>query len=343
MDILRKTIIASLPFLLTGCYEDFDPHIDVTPVLCINSLITAGQPIEVSVSRSWVYTDEKGEKDHSVKDAAVKIFANGTEVGHDYLPEEGDVIRIEAYSDTYGCAEAEVTVPFATPITDLDINPVVSSLFTSDLHGQGLYLAVDFNVAINLTLPSYKDSNRYYYIKEEDFQPEDSDLNDPDESEVLTRWTTLPSDVWFNEGRFYFKDPFFYEHISSFDDIMDYAWVSDPIFFSNRQFEGGSETLHLGYEECQLRINQWDFNPEMLECGYLLTLYSISESYYNWMNYRWQSDSIIGDFIDMGFAEPMWGYSNVSTGAGIVAAQSSTTVTIDLKEFLLYTLTNAIQ
>ena len=338
MDILRKTIIASLPFLLAGCYEDFDPNIDVTPVLCINSLITAGQPIEVSVSRSWVYTDEGGEDDHSVKDATVSIFANGKPIANDYLPLEGDVIRIEAYSDTYGSAEAEVTVPFATPITNLEIIPALSSLSTSDLHGQGMYLAVDFDIAINLTLPNYKDSNRYYCIKEEDFKPEDPDLYSPDESDSRTRWTTHPSDVWFNEGRFYFRDPFFYEHISSFNDVMDYAWVNDPIFFSNRQFEGESETLHLGYEDCQFRISQWDLNPEMLECGYLLTLYSISESYYKWLNYLWQSDSVIGDIIDMGFAEPIWGYSNVSTGAGLVAAQSSTTVTIDLKDFLLHTL-----
>lgn len=344
MDILRKTIIAFLPVLLAGCSEDFDPHIDVTPVLCINSLITAGQPIEVSVSRSWVYSDEKGEEDHSVNDATVRIFANGTQVGHDYLPAEGDAIRIEAYSEAYGSAEAEVTVPFATPIADVDVNPVLNSVFTRDLHRQGLYVAVEFDVAINLTLPNYKDSDRYYYIKEEDFQPEDKEHHDPDESDEMTRWFTTPSGVWFNEGRFYFKDPFFYEHISSFDDVMDNAWVDDPIFFSNRQFEGESETLHLGYEECQLRISQWDHNPEMLEYGYLLTLYSISESYYKWMNYLWQSDnSVMGDLIDMGFAEPMWGYSNVSTGAGIVAAQSSTTVTIDLKEFLLHTLTNAIQ
>ena len=37
---------------------------------------------------------------------------------------------------------------------------------------------------------------------------------------------------------------------------------------------------------------------------------------------------------DIGFADPTWGYSNVSTGAGVVAAQSTTSVTIDLTEFL---------
>ncbi|MDE6345354.1 MAG: hypothetical protein K2L55_01625 [Muribaculaceae bacterium] len=33
-------------------------------------------------------------------------------------------------------------------------------------------------------------------------------------------------------------------------------------------------------------------------------------------------------------AEPMWGYSNVSSGAGVVAAQSFATYTLSLKEFL---------
>lgn len=49
---------------------------------------------------------------------------------------------------------------------------------------------------------------------------------------------------------------------------------------------------------------------------------------------------ILGDLSDIGLAESKWGYSNVSTGAGVVAAQSSSKFTIDLKEFLKTTLNN---
>ncbi len=68
-----------------------------------------------------------------------------------------------------------------------------------------------------------------------------------------------------------------------------------------------------------------------------MTLYltTVSESYYKWAVYKWNVDEgITGDLSDIGLTESKWGYSNVSTGAGVVAAQSSAKYTIDLKEFL---------
>ena len=342
MDILRKTIIATLPLLLTGCYEDFDPDIDVTPVLCINSLITAGEPIEVNVSRSWVYTDRAGEEDHSVKDAEVNIFANGKRIGPDYLPEEGDVIRIKAYSDKYGAAEAEVMIPYATPVAGMDVNPTVVRRSIRDRDEWGVTVDIDFNVAIDMTLPNNNNSARYFCLADNPFQPGDTDDSEQEYPDENTRWSTSPSGVWFYEGSFYCKGPFFTEHISTFDDMMDNVWLSEPIFFSDHQFSGTSQTLNIGYENGSLRISQWDRNPEMLECGYELTLYSISESYYKWMNYCWQNnESYIGDLIEFGLAEPIWGYSNVSTGAGVVAAQSYVKVTVDLKDFLMHTISES--
>ena len=61
----------------------------------------------------------------------------------------------------------------------------------------------------------------------------------------------------------------------------------------------------------------------------------MSQSYYNWAVYRWNVDEgITGDLSDIGLAESKWGYSNVSTGAGVVAAQSFSKATVNLKEFL---------
>ena len=156
----------------------------------------------------------------------------------------------------------------------------------------------------------------------------EDDTNDQSQS------PTIISYVSFYGGSFYCKDPFFYEHIGAFDDAMDYSWITEPLFFSDRQFSGTSEILHLGYTDASLYIPSWNKNREMLECGYDITLYSISESYWKWLNYRWQSEeSIMGDIIDFGFADPIWGYSNVSTGAGVVAAQSSATIKVNLKDF----------
>jgi len=64
------------------------------------------------------------------------------------------------------------------------------------------------------------------------------------------------------------------------------------------------------------------------------TLASVARSFYDRALYIWQRDAgILGDLGDLGFAEPMWGYSNVSTGAGTVAARALTTCTVSLRDF----------
>lgn len=69
--------------------------------------------------------------------------------------------------------------------------------------------------------------------------------------------------------------------------------------------------------------------------GLYITLTSISQSYYNWSLYKWYIDNgIISDLSDIGLAESKWGYSNVSTGAGIVVAQSSNTYKINLNKLI---------
>ncbi len=115
MGVLRKIYLLLFPLIFAGCTEAFMPDVDTKPVLCLNSLITAGEPIEVSVTHTWLYTDEEGSRNNQVHDAEVSIYANGTKVGDDYLPQECDRIRIVAESPTYGTAEAEVTVPVGAP------------------------------------------------------------------------------------------------------------------------------------------------------------------------------------------------------------------------------------
>ena len=74
---------------------------------------------------------------------------------------------------------------------------------------------------------------------------------------------------------------------------------------------------------------------DMLDCGFILILSSVSQSYYNWSNYQWNVENgILGDLGEIGMVDPVWGYSNVSTGAGVVAAQARVSYTINLKDLL---------
>ena len=113
MAILKHIIPLALAALTASCYEDFTPKVDTRPVLCINALITAGEPFDVQMTHTWRY-DNPGT-DHSVNDAQVSIYANGNPVGRDYVANEGDVIRIAATSPTYGDAEATLHLVHLEP------------------------------------------------------------------------------------------------------------------------------------------------------------------------------------------------------------------------------------
>ncbi len=116
MDFLKKLLpIIFLP-VFSSCQEVFTPDVSATPVLCINSMITAGEPIETVVSKSRVFTESRDKSE--VKDATIRLFANGFRVQDSYIPREGDNIRIEAESPSVGSGEAEVRVPSAITIPE---------------------------------------------------------------------------------------------------------------------------------------------------------------------------------------------------------------------------------
>lgn len=311
-------------FLLTGCYEDFNPEIDTKPVLCLNSLITVGEPIEVDVTHTWMFNDEKSERDHDVKDAVVTILANGRIVGADYLPKEGDQIRIVAESPTYGTATAEVVVPYATPIGKVRVSPVVKNIWKGedDFFNYEMSTDITFNLNVEMDVNDPGGADNYYHFGYDCFG------SDTDGSSTLYI------------GQFeYNSEPIFKEHIGVFETVMGNDEDTEFVFFSDRQFSGKAYTLHLNFSDNSFHVKSQEYDESLLECGVNLYLTTVSKSYYNWAVYKWNVDEgITGDLSDIGLAESKWGYSNVSTGAGVVAAQSSSKYTIDLKEFLKTTL-----
>lgn len=327
MAILRYIIAILSVCLLTGCYEDFNPDIDTKPVLCLNSLITAGKPIKVDVTHTWMFNDEHSEKNHDVKDADVTILVNEKIVGSDYLPKEGDKIRIIAESPTYGTATADVVVPFATPIGRVKASSTVTNIwrYDEDLFNYEMFADVTFNLDVEMDVNDPAGTDNYYNFGYNWSGPIAADGSN-----------------MFDVGSLeYNSEPIFKEHIGVFETIMGNDDYTDFMFFSDRQFSGKTYTLHLGFSNNRFRISSQEYDESLLDCEVNLYLTTVSQSYYNWAVYKWNVDEgITGDLSDIGLAESKWGYSNVSTGAGVVAAQSSSRFTINLKEFLKTILNN---
>lgn len=332
-NILNISLALVGSALLSGCYTDFAPDIQSKPVLCINSLMTAGEPISVDVTRSWVYTDMKGEKNHDVKDAVVTIYANNLQVEEDYLPQEGDEIRIHAFSPTYGEAEATVEVPVAPVLRDIVSVPTFKEGRVQDYEST-FRTTINFDLGIEVTLVDSPEVMNYYHYELDNYAEYNGGNGDnlPEEDHEVTPEESFCAIM--NGSLKYEAEPIFSEHISEFDAVMGgdaYGFT----FFTDRQFSGSAYKLNLQYRDVQAIIAcRPDNIEEVCKAGFVICLSSVSESYYNWFNYCWQVYSgAIGDLSSVGLMEPVKGYSNVSTGAGVVAARSITKVRIPMDDF----------
>lgn len=329
MAILKKILYLLPAVLFSGCYEDFTPKVDVEPVLCLNSIIEAGKPIEVSVTHTWLYTDVASSENHDVDDALVTVYVNGKEASADYLACEGDHIRIEAQSKRYGEAHAEVTVPVAVQPAAVKWTATPTDIWEGETPGWEMNADISFNLSAELTLADPAGVENYYQFSYSGYT---GNLADEDDGEglyigrisVKLKTGTLEYDM----------EPIFGEHIGVFEAASGVD--SDGFqFFTDRQFSGKSYTLHLVFSDMCYEVASQDFDDSLLDCGVVFTLGSVSKSYYNWANYNWQVyEGIIGDMGDAGLADPVWAYSNVSTGAGIVAARSVRSISLNLRPFL---------
>ncbi len=319
MAFLKKTSPLFLLQMLAGCEEVFTPDMPHTPVLCVNSLVSAGKPVEVSVSKSRLYTDPADKSE--VKDAVVNIYANGQLQLDSYTPKEGDEIRIVAQSSTLGMANAEVNVPKAVPIHKVNWETHDVNCWQND-YGY----TVQFKLKVQITISDPTEENYYKFSSKVD----EADIDDETLYSPHPPYQLIISELQYD------LEPIFSEHIGVFESIMGgdaYGFT----FFSDRQFAGRAYTLNLQYNNCWFQGTL----DEMPDCKFTLTLNSISPSYYNWANYVWQRDNgTLTELSDYGFGDPIWGYSNCTSGAGVVAAQSSAEYAINFTDFIEETITN---
>ncbi len=304
-----------LATVLTGCYEDFNPNVETKPVLCLNSLITVGEPIYVEVTHTWIFNDKQSENNHQVSDAKVTVIVNGNVVDGDYLPEQGDRIYIIAESQTYGTATAEVEVPYAGQIGLVKIKPTLTDIWK----GQHYEMLADltFDISVEMDVIDRQGYSDYYKLDFSKKSPNSSD------SKLILSYLDVK------------LEPIFKEHIDVLESIMVDDEDYDFMFFTDRQFADKTYTLHLNFTNNYFEISSRYYDESLLDCGITFYLSTISKSYYDWAVYKWNvTEGIIGDLAEVGLAESKWGYSNVSTGAGVIAARSTVQYYVSLKDFL---------
>lgn len=350
MAILKNIFLfISLLLLTTGCFSDFEPDLKSVPVLCMNSNISAGDTVVLQLTRTWRWSDPTvDEQNIIVDDAEVRLYVNDEfietlhfaeippmsdypgsydEPTHGYrsgyVAKEGDCIKLTAHSEKYGDAWAEVTVPESIDISHVDYDVVSFSSFS-----RGSYHRYNFGLNMLIWFTDRASTTDYYEFSESGTIPDRYYIPVPgqdNDEECFASFTYFHVD--------YDKEPLFTEHVSALESAISDTWGYS--IFSDRQISGKSYPLHISIRDLYYNINNPENNPELETASIDFHLDVISRSYYNHVMSVWaHNDGINGVLGDVGLADPVWDASNVSTGAGVVAARSRATYRLYLQDIV---------
>lgn len=349
--ISHLLVLSALALLLTGCYTYFEPDLKSTPVVCINSLLTAGDKIKVEVTRTWRYGEGSPmvDLDISLKDAEVFLYVNdefqekleihfykdedvywqwssrfnGVDCYYaaEYIPSCGDNIRILAIDKTYGEAEAEVSIPYPVEVEEIETKITKFESSYDDL--DDIYSA-DFDMILSVKFTDPAAAINYYSF----------DMQTAAVIEALSKeeyYHTSAESIRLTPD--YEFEPLFSEHISPLETIITDAYGLYTVF-SDRQISGKQYNLVIpatGRYWCA-----YENHPGMDQKLTLsIDLSHISTAYYNYMLSLWAAtEGISGALGGVGLGDAVFEFSNVSTGAGIVSAQAKSTYMLDIRELI---------
>ncbi len=334
---------------LTACYTEFDPNIESNPVLCMNSEIKPGEPITIFLTRTWNWAEgDENRLDINVRDAEVNLFVNGelkekltqTVIQNpsyhpggpyppqrecyqsEYIPESGDIIRLEATSVRYGDATAAVTIPYPVPLDKIETQladcVVNGNISDYPVISQGCILQMNLKLLAYFSDPYT--STDFYDLKVD-----------------YSSYTNQEDDTFAFVNSYieidFSGEPLMTEHVSVLESTI--ALTSGYTVFSDRQINGLTYPVHIGFNNFSFVYRNPSNIPEPKECGIQVILRHIDPSYYKHVISVWEAnDGIVGALGGVGLANPVYPYSNVSTGAGVVAAYAESSMTIPFLELI---------
>lgn len=322
MDFLNKSLrdlrfaapVAALLILAAGCTSEYDPYSEGDNVMVINMLAEPGHPLTADVTHSWD-SSQRPAGDVTVTDASVTVIIDGIPAGamtfnpvsrhyeSDYLPREGEQISISATSPTYGMASGETRVPNGVKIDHWSFNPVVETDYDGIVtNGDSLSYLRRLNIEYSITFTDPAEEDNYYMIS---------------------------GRPYYETGGGFSSDPIISENNTPLDAV--FSANKTFVVFSDRSINGKTYTL-------RYTCSYTPFIP-VTELGSRLTdrisLCAISRDYYLYLLsvYRKYGD-LNHNLEDLGLSEPKIIYTNVMSGAGIIASQSTDTIVNDVHDIV---------
>ena len=370
MAFLKQLIALILPMLLLGgCYTDYDFDDHSYPVVCLNSDITAGDTIRVQVTRTWALSEGdpymSQEFYPDIKDADVSLYVDGifvekmrrglysegyglTMYGNplygyvaDYIPKSGDEILIVADTPLYGSARGEVTVPYPVEIDEIDTKVIGfnENIRTPDQYGL-------FDRKYSMTLDLYArftdpDLTTDYYKLDVAWQSYILVSDSGHSASVPEENDNYPiAHISYGTQIDFSGEPLLTEHISVLESL--FSETSGYTVFSDRQIEGRSYPLHIMIKKLDITLTTPLDQPPYDDLNINVILSRVSLSYYRHIMSVWAAnDGLSGALGNFGLSNPVFPASNVSTGAGVIAAKAPYTFRLNLRDIIRQQLSSA--
>lgn len=316
-NILKHTIIATLPLMLTGCYQDIDldqyKEQNGENLLTINSIINPDSTISVAATRTYFFQDVHNRRDY-VKGLDIDIYLNGEKRGSmeyddatqmyvsDIKPTERDEVRIyTAYGDS---------IVSATDIVPEKVR--IESVSVSRQGPLAIYTDRDYILTYNITFTDPVGKDNFYFL-----QYDSSDWH---------------RGVSMGERDFTYE--YVFQQLARYINANVSGWEPYSPFglpFTDYGIEGETHTLIV--KEIVQGGNGNDLT-KYTEMNRRFKLFSISKDYYDYLVSVIYNDSdsegLHGGMIDLGVTEPIKYFSNINGGVGIFASYSLDEAELDV-------------
>ena len=315
-------IVLLLTLALSSCYQDIDldkyKGANGENLLVLNSIINPDSTISSVTSKTFFYSDPPKDREY-IKDLDITLLINGVEKGlmtfnsennhyeSFYKPCEKDIVELKTiYRDKYiQCVD---TVPKKVRIESVKV------------YRQGpmaIYTTKDYLITYEIDFTDPIDEENFYFLQYDD----------------SGRFTS--GNLSFGVRDFTYE--YVFQQLARKIGAIIPAWEPyspNGLPFSDYGIEGKTHTLVVK-EIIQGSGNLIPLHSftHMLR---KISLYSISESYYNYLvsrlyNETYDSD-LHGGMIDLGLTEPLETYSNINGGVGIFGSYCLDEKEIDVLE-----------
>lgn len=318
----NNLILILVTLTLSSCYQDIDldqyKGANGENLLVLNSIINPDSTISAVASKTFFYSDLPTDREY-VTNLDIELLINGEEKGllnfnpennhyeSFYKPDEKDLVELR-------------TIYREKPIACKDTVPMKVGIESVNVYRQGpmaIYTSKDYLITYEITFTDPGNEDNFYFLQYED----------------NGRWVS--GNLYFGVRDFTYE--YVFQQLARKIGAIIPGWEpynSDGLPFSDYGIGGKTHTLIV-----KEIVQGSGFIFPLSEFTHMLrkiSLYSISEPYYNYLVSRLYNESydsdLHGGMIDLGLTEPLQTYSNIKGGVGICASYCLDEKEIDVFE-----------